>query len=86
MKFNMFSHVVFGSVISILLGCLLLTYRYIGPQGAPTLTKCLVNIQRVDDSATSVTAGDGIVYESFICETADYTYVITRDRRLEVQR
>ncbi len=52
---------------------------------APTLAECLDSIQQVDDSATSVTEGDGIAYESFICETADYDYVITRDRR-EVQR
>ncbi len=55
-------------------------------RSAPTLAECLDSIQQVDNSATGVTEGDGIVYESFICETADYDYVITRDRRLEVQR
>ncbi len=47
------------------------------------LAECLDSIQQVDNSATSVTEGDGIVYESFICETVDYDYVITRGRRVK---
>ena len=83
MKLNMISYVVVGSVIGILVGCLVLMHRYTEPQGTPTLAECLDSIQRVDDSATSVTEGDGIVYESFICATADYDYIITRDRRVK---
>lgn len=80
--------VVLGLVGFIVLTTMLLR-SFIGHpqplQRAPTLAECLDSIQQVDDSATSVIDGDGIAYESFICTTEDYDYVITRDRR-EVQR
>lgn len=54
---------------------------YQASQGDPTLAECLSSIQQEDARPTE--PGGGIAYESFICETADYLYVITRDKRGE---